>query len=241
MQFKPLDTTLLGRPLDPLSQAASLSLNETSEVMNMMHNKATREVVQFFKKLTNDRVTRTIFPIQGRFPSLSGHNLVALDNTPTLREIQEALIDMASLRSPGRNLYTPNFAFATRIHRHASRSMRTIHFNFYQSTENNFSFSSSVPERSGFVSENLTKSVIDMRLDKLVAKAKSVKSESENEEFLDISQAFGDFSACSSEISRELQRLASLSSPKNVLKESNGGAEAEPEPEPELESCHGFL
>ncbi|KAE8686363.1 inositol-phosphate phosphatase-like isoform X1 [Hibiscus syriacus] len=74
-----------------------------------------------------------------------------------------------------------------------------------------------------------------MRLGELVSKAKSVKSESENEEFLDISQAFSDFSACSSDISGELQRLASLPSPENILKESNSGAEVEPEP------CHGFL
>ncbi|KAK8561621.1 hypothetical protein V6N13_149215 [Hibiscus sabdariffa] len=142
----------------------------------------------------------------------------------------------------GRNLYAPDSASVARIHRHASRSMCTIRTNFYQSTENNsFSFTSSVPERTGFVSENLTKSVIDMQLDELVAKAKSIKSELENEEFLDISQAFGDFSVCSSEISGELQRLASLSSPKNVLKESNGGGEAELEPEPEPEPCHGFL
>ncbi|KAE8689667.1 putative TRANSPARENT TESTA 12 protein [Hibiscus syriacus] len=140
----------------------------------------------------------------------------------------------------GRNLYTPGSASTTRIHRHAGRSMRTIRSNFYQSADNSScSFTSSVPDPSSFVSENLTESVIDMRLGELVAKnnAKSVKSESENEYFLDISQAFSDFSACSSDISGELQRLATLPSLDNVLKESNGGAESEPEPEP----CHGFL
>ncbi|KAK8629562.1 hypothetical protein V6N13_078397 [Hibiscus sabdariffa] len=140
----------------------------------------------------------------------------------------------------GRNLFTSGSASTTKIHRNAGRSMRTIRSNLYQSADNSScSFTSSVPERSGFVSENLTESVIDMRLGELVAKcnAKSVKPESENEEFLDISQAFSDFSACSSDISGELQRLATLPSPENVLKESNGGAESEPEPEP----CHGFL
>ncbi|OMO64718.1 Armadillo [Corchorus olitorius] len=142
----------------------------------------------------------------------------------------------------GRNFYSPASASATKIHRHTGRSMRTIRSTLYQTDNSSCSFTSSLPERSGFVSENLTESVIDMRLGELAAKSntKSVKSESENEEFLDISQAFSDFSACSSDISGELQRLASLPSPENGLnsenKSSNGG-----EPEPEPEPCEGFL
>ncbi|GKV15076.1 hypothetical protein SLE2022_322350 [Rubroshorea leprosula] len=136
-----------------------------------------------------------------------------------------------------RNFYTPSSASTTKIHRHIGRSMRTIRSNFNQTDNSCCSFTSSAPENSGFVSENLTESVIDMRLGELAAKrnSKSVTSESENEEFLDISQAFSDFSACSSDISGELQRLASLPSPENALR--NG---AEPEIEPD-EPCHGFL
>ncbi|PPS04139.1 hypothetical protein GOBAR_AA16520 [Gossypium barbadense] len=119
----------------------------------------------------------------------------------------------------GRNFYTPGLASTTKIHRHVGRSMRTIRSNLYQNDNSSCSFTSSVPERSAFVSENLTESVIDMRLGELAAKsnAKSVTSESENEAFLEISQAFSDFSACSSDISGELQRLASLPSPENAL------------------------
>ncbi|TYI23707.1 hypothetical protein ES332_A06G183400v1 [Gossypium tomentosum] len=142
----------------------------------------------------------------------------------------------------GRNFYTPGSASTTKIHRHVGRSMRTIRSNLYQNDNSSCYFTSSVPERSAFVSENLTESVIDMRLGELAAKsnAKSVTSESENEAFLEISQAFSDFSACSSDISGELQRLASLPSPENALmNESSNGVQSEPEPEPE--PCHGFL
>ncbi|MBA0720466.1 hypothetical protein Golax_008086 [Gossypium laxum] len=116
--------------------------------------------------------------------------------------------------------------------------MRTIRSNFYQNDDSSCSFTSSVPQRSGCVSENLTESVIDMRLGQLASKsnAKSVKSDSETEGFLDISQAFSDFSACSSDISGELQRLATLPSLENALvNESGNGAVCEPEP------CQGFL
>lgn len=141
----------------------------------------------------------------------------------------------------GRNFYSPGSASSSKIHRHTGRSMRTVRSNLYQNDNSSCSFTSSVPERSGFVSENLTESVIDMRLGELVSKSKSqsVKSEFENEDFLDISQAFSDFSACSSDISGELQRLACLPSPENELVNgnSNGAELSEPEPEP----CHGFL
>ncbi|XVE50995.1 hypothetical protein DITRI_Ditri02bG0001900 [Diplodiscus trichospermus] len=140
----------------------------------------------------------------------------------------------------GRNFYSPASASATKIHRHTGRSMRTIRSSLYQNDNSSCSFTSSVPERSTFVSENLTESVIDMRLGELVSKSnsKSVKSESESVDFLDISQAFSDFSACSSDISGELQRLASLPSPEYALtNESSNRAESEPE----LEPCHGFL
>ncbi|KAL4348635.1 hypothetical protein GQ457_17G005480 [Hibiscus cannabinus] len=42
MQFEPPDMTLSGRPLDHQFQFAPLSPNESSEVMKMMHSKATR-------------------------------------------------------------------------------------------------------------------------------------------------------------------------------------------------------
>lgn len=139
------------------------------------------------------------------------------------------------------NLYTPPSASSTKIHRSIGRSMRTIRSNLYQ-TDNSCSFVS-VPDNSGYLSENLTESVIDMRLGELASKtndAKSVKSTISEDDYLNVSQAFSDFSVCSSDISGELQRLASLPSPENILRqpnENNCQAELEPEPEP----CLGFL
>ncbi|KAK2993098.1 hypothetical protein RJ640_027286 [Escallonia rubra] len=65
--------------------------------------------------------------------------------------------------------------------------------------------------------ENLSDSVVDIRLDELASKtSKSAKSSSTEANFLDLSQAFSDFSAYSSNISGELQRLASVP---NVLED----------------------
>lgn len=119
--------------------------------------------------------------------------------------------------------------------------MRTIRSNFYQSDDQSCSFA----DRSGYVSEILTDSVIDMRLGELALKnSKSVKSNTssgDEEAFLDISQAFSDFSACSSDISGELQRLACLPSPDIAPMKDNGGETGAKEPEPEPEPCLGFL
>ncbi|GAV59894.1 Arm domain-containing protein [Cephalotus follicularis] len=133
-----------------------------------------------------------------------------------------------------RNFYSPSSASTSKIHRQTGRSMRTIRSTLYQD-DRSCSFNSSLPEKSGYASENLTDSVIDMRLGELATKNdnSSVNSSSSNEvDFLDISQAFSDFSACSSDISGELQRLASLPSPE---KPGNPTPEVEPEP------CNGFL
>lgn len=121
--------------------------------------------------------------------------------------------------------------------------MRTIRSNLYQNDNSCCSFTTAT-DNSAYVSENLTESVIDMRLGELVSRNndsndKSGKTSSNSdEEFLDISHAFSDFSACSSDISGELQRLASLPSPEHTPKH-DGCESAEPEPEPE--PCLGFL
>ncbi|CAN6690255.1 unnamed protein product [Malus baccata var. baccata] len=130
-----------------------------------------------------------------------------------------------------RNFYSPS---STKIHRQTGRSMRTIRSSIYQDDHSRTSFA---VERSPFVSENLTDSVVDMRLGELALRTHSsaAKSASSDEEYLQLSQAFSDFSACSSDISGELQRLASLPSPENGP--TSESAEAAPEPEP----CQGFL
>lgn len=125
--------------------------------------------------------------------------------------------------------YTPPPSSA-KISRSMGRSMRTIRSNIF-----NGDHSGPIGEVSPNVSENLTDSVMDLRLGELANKSsgntKSLSS-SEIDDMLDISRAFSDFSACSSDISGELQRLASLPDP--CL---NHHTSSEPEPEP----CSGFL
>ncbi|XP_052202625.1 U-box domain-containing protein 4 [Diospyros lotus] len=131
-----------------------------------------------------------------------------------------------------RPFYSPFSVSSSKIQRSLGRSMRTVRSNFYQ-TDHSCSFPGSAAEKSVCVSENLTDSVIDLRLGELAARNnQSVKSSSSEDEFLDLSQAFSDFSACSSDISGELQRLACVPSSENV---------SDPNPEPEAEPCTGFL
>lgn len=137
----------------------------------------------------------------------------------------------------GRNYYTVSSTSSSKIHRHSGRSMRTIRSNYFQD-DHSCSFAGSVAEASGCVSENLTESVIDMRLGELATRTNkaAMPAPANDDDFFELSQAFSDFSACSSDISGELQRLASLPSPEKEPK----GRESEvaaPEPEP----CLGFL
>ncbi|KAL0300882.1 UNVERIFIED_CONTAM: protein spotted leaf 11 [Sesamum radiatum] len=86
--------------------------------------------------------------------------------------------------------------------------MRTIRSNIFQADQ-----SGPIPENSPLVSENLTDSVIDLRLGELANKSSGNSkspSSSDIDDMLDISRAFTDFSACSSDISGELQRLATV-------------------------------
>ncbi|WCJ28150.1 ARM repeat superfamily protein [Euphorbia peplus] len=138
--------------------------------------------------------------------------------------------------------YTPSSSpSSTRINRNVGRSMRTIRSNLYQ-TDNSGSCCSfaTATDNSVYVSENLTESVMDMRLGELASRNnsdnKSGKSVSNiGDDFLDISQAFSDFSACSSDISGELHRLACLPDPGDSPGNELGDLPPEPEP------CLGFL
>ncbi|CAN1337141.1 U-box domain-containing protein 4 [Linum perenne] len=91
---------------------------------------------------------------------------------------------------------------------------------------------------SAFVSENLTDSELAAR-NFFNTSGKSGKSPAAFTtaaalEFLDISQAFSDFSGCSSDISGEIRRLANLPSPGHA----GDGAQAD---STEQEPCLGFL
>ncbi|CAF2150784.1 unnamed protein product [Brassica napus] len=138
------------------------------------------------------------------------------------------------------DFYGSSSPSAAKIHRQVGRSMRTVRSNFYQSGDQSCSFVGSVGDKSEYASEYLSDSVIDMRLGELALKnsnsVHSIASSSKEEAFLDISQAFSDFSACSSDISGELHRLACLPSPGTDRTENDGDKEAQ-DPEP----CLGFL
>lgn len=84
-----------------------------------------------------------------------------------------------------------------------------------------------------YTSENLTDSVVDVHLTDLASRThKSNPSNASSLDYLELSQAFSDFSACSSDISGELQRLATVPDSENN----------DPNPDPNLdEPCPGFL
>ncbi|KAK4360087.1 hypothetical protein RND71_022316 [Anisodus tanguticus] len=112
--------------------------------------------------------------------------------------------------------YTPPPSSA-KINRSMGRSMRTIRSTDYSSD-----------------------SIIDIRLNELAKKPQGIHQSSNEEEdistFLQLSQTFSDFSsACSSDISGELHRLANVPDP-GLTRPG-----PEPEPEPEPEPCLGFL
>ncbi|CAA3019045.1 U-box domain-containing 4-like [Olea europaea subsp. europaea] len=124
---------------------------------------------------------------------------------------------------------TPPPSFSS-ISRSMGRFMRTVRSKHFQTD-----LSAPIYDQSSNISENLTDTVIDVRLGDLAIKSpvnSKASSSSKIDEFFDISQAFSDFSACSSDISGELQRLASLPDP---------GPGQRPMQEPEPEPCSGFL
>ncbi|CAI9279959.1 U-box domain-containing protein 4 [Lactuca sativa] len=143
-----------------------------------------------------------------------------------------------------RPYYTPPPSSAasspSRFQKHLGRSMRTVRSNFYQSDyTDSCSFASTQQAPTSVVSENLTDSVIDVHLHQLATatgnnKFSKSSSSTSSDDFLGLSQVFSDFSAYSSDISGELQRLACLPEDSN---ESDLNQEQNPEPEP----CAGFL
>ncbi|CAD5173273.1 U-box domain-containing protein 4-like [Musa acuminata AAA Group] len=105
-------------------------------------------------------------------------------------------------------------ASSARIQRSLGRSMRTIRSNLFR---NDPPPVASPSARSGAVSENLTDSVVDFQLRELAvgpprpSDAKSAASSTESAaELLELSRDFSDYSSFNSDISGELQRLASI-------------------------------
>ncbi|CAL0309120.1 unnamed protein product [Lupinus luteus] len=130
---------------------------------------------------------------------------------------------------------------SSKTHRFIGRSMRTIRSSFFQ--HQNHTNTCTFTDNSTSLSENLSDSVVDLRLGELASRnGKSVNySVASHEELIDLSHAFSDFSACSSDISGELQKLACLPSLEYVNKSESTAGKSENEPEPEPEPCTGFL
>ncbi|TKY45880.1 U-box domain-containing protein 4 [Spatholobus suberectus] len=120
--------------------------------------------------------------------------------------------------SPSNSNGTTHSTISSKTQRHIGRSMRTVRSKLFQH------------DHATCVSDNLTDSLMELAS----RNNKSVKSSVTEEQLLELSQALSDFSACSSDISGELQRLATVSSPEPA-------ADVDREPEPEPEPCLGFL
>lgn len=111
--------------------------------------------------------------------------------------------------------------------------MRTIRSNLFQNGRDCSPGRLPTPARSGAVSEILTDSVVDFRLGELTAgyMASAGKSASQEEatELLQLSRDFSDFSSFNSDISGELERLASICDSKSPerLREDTNRADSE--------------
>ncbi|KAK7262095.1 hypothetical protein RJT34_29655 [Clitoria ternatea] len=109
---------------------------------------------------------------------------------------------------------------SNKTQRPVGRSMRTVRSTVLQDTH------------TKCVSDTLTDSLVELA----TRNNKSVKSSVTDQQLLELSQAFSDFSACSSDISGELQRLATASS-----SEPPADVDHQPQPQSEPEPCPGFL
>lgn len=142
--------------------------------------------------------------------------------------------------NPARLQYSMYASFhspSSRIWRERGRSMRTVRSNLFSNSDH--PPPENPPTGSNFVSENLTDSVIDIRLGELASRtAKSVKSSFAEDDFLletlNLSHSFSDYSICSSDISGELHRLATVTN-------AADGGNHHPSPDLEPEPCAGFL
>ncbi|WOK92401.1 hypothetical protein Cni_G01092 [Canna indica] len=100
-------------------------------------------------------------------------------------------------------------ASSARVQRTLGRSMRTVRSNLFR---NDPPLDAPPALRSAAVSENLTDSVVDFQLQELAvgpARLSDAKPAVSSAELLELSRDFSDFSSFNSDISGELQRLAS--------------------------------
>ncbi|KAJ0427472.1 putative armadillo-like helical protein [Helianthus annuus] len=162
-------------------------------------------------------------------------------------------LQLSDSSSPGRfqitrPYYTPPPSSAasspSSFQKHLGRSMRTVRSSFSHSgyTNNSCSSLAASAEQEQTLPpsvelDNVTDSFIDTHLQQLATAKLSNSSSSvtSSDGYYGLSQVFSDFSACSSDISGELQRLASTSEEVKNLTETDRKNLQEPEP------CLGFL
>ncbi|KAL2932249.1 U-box domain-containing protein 4 [Bienertia sinuspersici] len=181
--------------------------------------------------------------------------------------VEDTHSNSTRIQSMYASFHSPSNVSSTKIWRERGRSMRTVRSTLFSPSPSPSHPSAALPGGGGvgggcggggdgvggcsglppqhpspsttFVSENLTDSIVDIRLGELANRtAKSVKSSSFNDDDFglldDISRSFSDYSVCSSDISGELQRLAATA---EVGPGSASGSPSDLEPEP----CEGFL
>ncbi|XP_021766773.1 U-box domain-containing protein 4-like [Chenopodium quinoa] len=161
--------------------------------------------------------------------------------------VEETHSNSTRLHSMYANFHSPSSlssASSTQIWRERGRSMRTVRSTIFCPSPSPSTGAADLPPphpptASNFVSENLTDSVMDIRLGELASRtAKSIKSSFADDDFGlldDLSRSFSDYSVCSSDISGELQRLAATASIGPGSGPGSGEMDREPEP------CEGFL
>ncbi|CAA7395496.1 unnamed protein product [Spirodela intermedia] len=147
------------------------------------------------------------------------------------------MVSVAESQVPSRQLAAGDKS--GRMQRQPGRSMRTFRPNLFRAEAHSCSFDGSEAfaspaggrSTSASVSENLTDSVVDFRLRELAGKMASSSNPGLGiaSELLELSQDFSDVSSFNSDISGELQRLASLGVASPQREGGAGAAREDPE------------
>ncbi|KAL5977340.1 hypothetical protein ACLOJK_021686 [Asimina triloba] len=124
-------------------------------------------------------------------------------NSSSPSSLSPKMVSVADSHSPAAQ-QTP----ASGLQRPQVRSMRTIRSSLSQSLRSSSSISATLPDLPPSIPS--TTQTIDFALQQLAAKPKPSPDSLQPSDLLDLSQAFSDFSAYSSDISGELQRLAAI-------------------------------
>lgn len=125
--------------------------------------------------------------------------------------------------------------------------MRTVRSNLFSGESADVSYCSiaageSAAGMTDLASENLTDSFVDLHLGELASKTnQSHRPSFAGDDFLSLSRSCSDYSACSSDISGELQRLATLTATAEENGEAKKKVENSDAATDQYEPCAGFL